>query len=162
MSEFHCALVRRSMFEKVGGLDEKMLSTKEHIDFCMTVREAGGSVWFEPASIITYVFPCRARPMSPEDWPFFALRWSNSYGTRSLDHFVRKWGLRTDPGYVRSKQGIYATRRLQGMLIPMMRRVPVLKRNDKLAKRVARMTMFPERLINAAYVAQQDRRARSA
>jgi hypothetical protein len=43
------------------------------------------------------------------------------------------------------------------MLIPMMRRVPLLKRSDGLAKRAARLIMFPERLANEAYVWFLDR-----
>jgi GT2 family glycosyltransferase len=159
MCEFHCALARRDVFEKIGPLDEGLMSTKEHIDFSMSVRDAGGTVWFEPASVVTYVFPCRARPMTPEDWPFFALRWSDAYGQRSLEHFIRKWGLRTRPDYVASKNGIYAMRRMQGMLIPMMRRVPVIGRNEGLARKFARASLFPERIVNASWVALQDRRA---
>ena len=66
----------------------------------MSVRQAGGTVWFEPSSVVTYVFPCRARPMTPEDWPFFALRWSDAYGRRSLEHFIAKWNLKTKADYV--------------------------------------------------------------
>ena len=159
MCEFHCVLARRDVFDRIGPLDEKMLSTKEHIDFSMSVKKAGGRVVFEPASVVTYVFPCRARPLNPEDWPFFALRWSDSYGRRSLEHFIAKWNLKTKPDYVRSKQGIYAMRRLQGILIPMMRRMPVIGRNDRLAKALARASMAPERIVNAGYVARHDRRA---
>ena len=157
MCEFHCALARRDVFDRVGPLDEAMLSTKEHIDFCMMVKQSGGTVWFEPSSIITYVFPCRARPMEPEDWPFFSLRWSNAYGARSLEHFIDKWGLRTPDGYVDSKRMIYIMRRYQGILTPMMFRVPGLRKNPALAKRAARAVMFPERLMNAWLVARQDR-----
>lgn len=159
MCEFHCALARRDVFDRIGPLDENLMSTKEHIDFSMSVRQAGGTVWFEPASVVTYVFPCRARPMTAEDWPFFALRWSDAYGTRSLQHFIAKWGLKTKADYVASKKDIYAMRRMQGMLIPMMRKMPLLGRNDKLARKVARASMFPERLVNATWVAVQDRRA---
>jgi GT2 family glycosyltransferase len=61
MCEFHCVMARRDVFDRFGPLDEKLLSTKEHIDFSMTVRKNGGKVVFEPASVVTYVFPCRAR-----------------------------------------------------------------------------------------------------
>ena len=157
MCEFHCALFRRDAFDRFGPLDEKLLSTKEHIDMSMTVRQGGGTVWFEPASVITYVFPCRARPMNPEDWPFFALRWSDAYGQRSLDHFIAKWNLKPKPDYVASKRRTYAGRRMQGMLVPMMRRLPVIGKNDGWAKKLARASMFPERLVNAAMVRRQDR-----
>ncbi|WP_308917114.1 glycosyltransferase family 2 protein [Jannaschia sp. LMIT008] len=160
MSEFHCALTRRDVFDRIGPLDEGMLSTKEHIDFCMMVKAAGGSVWFEPSSVVTYVFPCRARPMSPEDWPFFSLRWSNAYGLRSLNHFIAKWNLSVPDGYVARKRQIYVLRRLQGILTPMMFRVPGLRAKPSLAKRAARVTMFPERIVNRILVERQDRRAR--
>ncbi|MEM9797436.1 MAG: glycosyltransferase [Pseudomonadota bacterium] len=162
MCEFHCALARRSVFDRIGPLDEAMLSTKEHIDFSMMVKKSGGEVWFEPASVITYVFPCRARPMTPEDWPFFALRWSNSYGRRSLDHFIRKWNLKTAPDYVASKRQIYIMRRLQGMMIPMMFRVPLLNKNDTLVRKIARALLGPERVVNEIMVALQDRKAARA
>ena len=157
MCEFHCVLTRRDVFDRIGPLDEKMLSTKEHIDFSMSVKAAGGKVVFEPASVITYVFPCRARPLNREDWPFFALRWSDAYGQRSLEHFIAKWGLKTKPSYVRDKRGIYAMRRMQGILIPMMRKMPLVGRNDRIAKAMARASMAPERLLNATHVARHDR-----
>ncbi len=159
MCEFHCTLVRRSVFDQIGPLDEQLLSTKEHIDFSMSVKQAGGEVWFEPSSVVTYVFPCRARPMTPEDWPFFALRWSNAYGRRSLNHFISKWNLKTNQDYVASKRRLYMFRRFQGMLIPMMRSIPIIGRNDAVAKKAARLLMAPERLINEVLVALQDRRA---
>lgn len=158
MCEFHCALARRDVFDRLGPLDEELLSTKEHIDFSMTVKGAGGSVWFEPSSVVTYVFPCRARPLLPADWPFFSLRWSDAYGKRSLEHFIRKWGLRPDPDYVASKRKIYTIRRMQGILIPLMCKVPLLGRHEGLARKAARASLFPERLVNASWVALQDRR----
>ncbi len=159
MCEFHCVLARRDVFDRIGPLDEKLLSTKEHIDFSMSVRQAGGIVWFEPSSVVTYVFPCRARPMTPEDWPFFALRWSDAYGRRSLEHFIAKWSLRTKGNYVDSKKRLYAMRRMQGLLIPLMRRVPLLGQNERFVRKAARVSTFPERLVNASWVALEDRRA---
>ena len=161
MCEFHCVLARRSVFDTIGPLDENMLSTKEHIDFSMSVKQAGGSVWFEPKSVITYVFPCRQRPMSAEDWPFFSLRWSNDYGRRSLEHFIRKWNLDTPADYVESKKMIYILRRWQGILIPFMRALPLVGRSDAFAKKAARWAMFPERLINQFLVARHDRKVSS-
>jgi hypothetical protein len=34
LAEFHCVLVRTEIFEQIGFLDEAMLNTKEHLDFC--------------------------------------------------------------------------------------------------------------------------------
>ncbi|MDR7194156.1 glycosyltransferase family 2 protein [Luteimonas terrae] len=36
-----CALVRRSVFEEVGGLDEELVVAFNDVDFCIRVREAG-------------------------------------------------------------------------------------------------------------------------
>lgn len=155
--EFHCVLARRSLFDEIGPLDEGMLSTKEHIDFSMSARAAGHSVWFEPASVVTYVFPSRARPLEPSDWPFFALRWSDIYGERSLQHFLKKWNLRPDDGYVKGKRQIYAYRRVQGILIPMMRKVPLISRSRTLTERAARALSPIERGINRVLVATQSR-----
>ncbi len=161
MCEFHCALVRRDVFAKTGPLDEALLSTKEHIDFSMAVRAAGEKVWFEPASVITYVFPCRARPLNPEDWPFFALRWSSVYGERSLAHLLAKWRLATTPDYVASKRAIYSMRRRQGILIPMMRKVPWLGKWARFARVAARLASPVEEVVNRGLVAWHERRVLS-
>jgi GT2 family glycosyltransferase len=41
MVEFHCMLVRRSLFDCVGTLDEKLSSASEHMDLCLLARNAG-------------------------------------------------------------------------------------------------------------------------
>ena len=45
--EFHCMLVRTSTFERTGPLDEELLSFLDHVDFCLAVHKAGGSVYLE-------------------------------------------------------------------------------------------------------------------
>ncbi len=123
--EFHCVLVRRSVFDRVGKLDEGMLATKEHIDFCMGVIKAGGSVWFEPASVATYFFPTRQRAIVMQDWPFFLVRWSPEWQHRSMEHFRRKWGLASE-GYLKSRQALYGWRHYEGIIKPAMRKIPVI------------------------------------
>jgi GT2 family glycosyltransferase len=54
-AEFHCMLVRRDIFDTIGLLDEKLLSTREHIDFSMSVTNARGKIYCEPDSVTTYV-----------------------------------------------------------------------------------------------------------
>lgn len=88
--EFHCMLVRTEVFEKIGLLDEGLLSTHEHIDFCLNVREAGGSIYFEPQSAMTYIPP---PVMAWSDLRYFMLRWSDKWQMASLRHFQRKWNL---------------------------------------------------------------------
>ena len=126
--EFHCALVRKAAFERFGELDENLLATKEHIDFCMTVWAKGGRVMFEPKSVVTYLFPSRARPLTREDWPYFALRWSPLWQQKSLDHFQRKWSLHSDP-YFETRKGMLHWRHAEGIVKPFVRRIPVVRRS---------------------------------
>ena len=93
--EFHCMLVRREVFQDLGPLDEALLSTREHLDICLTVREAGGTVWFEPNAVVTYV---TATSFAWTDIPYYLLRWSDSWGRTSLRHFEQKWKLDTSAG----------------------------------------------------------------
>jgi cellulose synthase/poly-beta-1,6-N-acetylglucosamine synthase-like glycosyltransferase len=122
-AEFHCMLVRAEALERVGPFDEALLSTREHEDFCLAVRDRGGEVWFEPASVVTYLPPPRrprtnhvfGPPLRPSDVPFYALRWSELWNTRSIDYFVGKHGL--EPEY-RSRVGIMNAQR-QSLLTPV-------------------------------------------
>ncbi|MEO0981719.1 MAG: glycosyltransferase [Pseudomonadota bacterium] len=154
--EFHCVLVRRSVFEKTGPFDENMLSTKEHIDFCMGVHQAGGRVYFEPASVVTYVFPCGASPLERADWPFFALRWSDDWGRRSLEHFHAKWRLKKTE-YIADKMKIYSGRRMEGMVRPLVRRLPIVGQSKFLTRAVCRVIRPFERLRNAQITAAHAR-----
>lgn len=88
--EFHTVLVAMQAFEKIGALDEGLLNHAEHADLSLSIRQAGGTVFIEPASRITYVPP---RKLSDEDRHFFELRWSEAWNEASLNHFIRKWEL---------------------------------------------------------------------
>lgn len=49
-------MVRRSEFEKTGGLDERYFVWFEEVDFCRQVVENGGETWYTPAAkCIDYV-----------------------------------------------------------------------------------------------------------
>ena len=119
LAEFHCVLVRRSIFDQVGLLDEAMLNTKEHLDFCMTVREAGRAVFFEPASLVTYV------PGPPQEWAdvhYYMLRWSNNWTLESLKHIREKWDLAED-GYFQNKYKKLGWRRYGNLIEPLSRQL---------------------------------------
>ena len=152
-AEFHCMLVRREALARVGGFDEALLSTREHEDFCLAVRDHGGDVWFEPASVVTYLPPPR-RPQTghifgpalhPSDVPFYSLRWSELWNRRSIDHFVEKHGLEVD---YRSRVGIMNAQR-QSMLTPvraLTRRVLGTRAESAVAHALYRA----ERIVNRA------------
>lgn len=88
--EFHGMLVRAAVFDQIGRLDEGLLSTREHLDLCLRLKEVGGEVWSEMDSAITYENP---PPVTRSDLPFFMLRWSEAWNRASLEHFARKYGL---------------------------------------------------------------------
>lgn len=90
--EFHCMLVRTAVFEQVS-LDQRLLSTREHLDLCLQVAATGGEVWFEPASRVTYATP---PPVVLADVPYFLLRWSEAWNEASLAHFCAKYGIHGD------------------------------------------------------------------
>ena len=83
-------LVRSEAFQSVGTLDEQLLSVHEHIDFCLRVNQAGGSVYLEPKAVVTYI------PSPPYDWtdlPYFMLRWSEQWNIATTNRFCEKWGV---------------------------------------------------------------------
>jgi GT2 family glycosyltransferase len=88
--EFHCMLVRRAVLQELGPLDEALLSTREHVDLCLTVRAAGGKIWFEPNAVVTYV---ATQSFAWSDIPYYLLRWSDMWAKASLRHFEQKWNL---------------------------------------------------------------------
>ena len=159
--EFHCVLARRDLFDRIGPLDEKMLATKEHLDFCMSVHEAGGKVMIEPASVVTYLFPTRHHAMSPADFPFFLVRWSNDWQRRSLDHFRDKWGVAEDE-YFLQRYDRLGWRRREGVVKTLVKKTPVLGRNRTFVRGVTRVLDPAAWVIAKLLVARQDRQQRAA
>ena len=88
--EFHCLFARTEIFNTLGPLDEQLKGTREHIDLCLQVQEAGGSIFFEPQSLITYVPP---PPFKWADIKFYLVRWSSEWTLPTLHHFYKKWDL---------------------------------------------------------------------
>ncbi len=92
LNEFHCVLVRTDFFAHNGALDEKLLSMAEETDFSISVSSSGGSMFFEPASKVSYIPPSPER-LLPSDMPFFSLRWSTDWVRRSVEYMVDKHNL---------------------------------------------------------------------
>lgn len=108
--EFHCMLISTEAGHRTGPFDERLLSMHEHEDFCLAVRQRGGSVYFEPLSVITYIAP---PPFAWSDLPFFMLRWSEGWNFDSHQHFQAKWELRKDdPNLVIARQWARDHRRM--------------------------------------------------
>lgn len=114
--EFHCMLVRRDVFERLGPLDEGFLNTKEHVDLCMAVTQTDGSIYFEPTSMITYV------PGISWHWTdlnLYMLRWSDAWEKASLVHLKDKWNLSNDI-YFSHKYKALGWRRRKMILAPIL------------------------------------------
>jgi GT2 family glycosyltransferase len=85
--EFHCMLVRTDVFQRVGPLDEGLISFLDHVDFCLDVADVGGSVYIEPAAVVTHLAP---PPFAWSDLPCFLLRWSDAWMEPSIRRFAEK------------------------------------------------------------------------
>ena len=156
LAEFHTVLARTEVLRSIGGFDEEMLNTREHLDFCLGVARAGGSVWFEPASVVTYV---PGPPFALPDIPFYMLRWSDDWERRSLQHFRQKWDLADDEFFQR-RLGRLGWRRDMSLLKPFSRRVTLGRRGSG---RVEAALRRPERVLNRFLTDRYRReRARSA
>ena len=100
--EFHCMLARRETLEKLGPLDEGLSSLFEHCDLSLSVRRAGGALWFEPESVVAY-HP--ATNLRWSDLRYFNLRWSDPWNRASLARFQEKWQLDPDSPGIESALG---------------------------------------------------------
>jgi len=49
-----CLLVARDAFDRVGGFDERFFLYFEDIDFCLRLRRAGGTVWYDPSVTVVH------------------------------------------------------------------------------------------------------------
>jgi len=96
--ELHCCLVRKAVFEQLGPLDEQIMSNGTEEDLCLTALKAGKSIYFEPASVITYVLP---NDLSISDMSLFFTRWSQAWSDVSLKRFQEKWNLTEDSPVIR-------------------------------------------------------------
>lgn len=88
--EFHTALFDRERLVQLGGPDERMLSQGDHLDLALRVQAAGGSIWLEPTSVVTYAIPHR---VALPDLPFFLGRWSHSWTVDSRRAFSAAHGV---------------------------------------------------------------------
>ncbi|MFM2042748.1 MAG: hypothetical protein RLY86_1324 [Pseudomonadota bacterium] len=133
LAEFHCMLVRADFLKEVGGLDEGLLSSREHVDICLQAKAMDAPVWLEPASVVTYVHDSRLRA---SDLAYYMLRWSDDWERRSLLHLVEKHDLSTR-GMLAGRFRSLGWRRRAYVLDPFVDRMP-LGGEASLARRAAR------------------------
>lgn len=96
--EFHCTLVRKSFLDRIGGLDERLI-TREQMDFAMHIKNQNGRATFASNARVTY------RAFDPieriEDLHYFLFRWSDKKVVRSLSAFEQSWQVDPDKKRVR-------------------------------------------------------------
>jgi GT2 family glycosyltransferase len=152
--EFHCMLARTAVFkaepfQKTGGLlDEGMMATREHIDFCFMVTESGGSIYSDRTAVITTdtvgiatnkegLIKWFGELKQPEfklyDLPYFMLRWNDAWDLASLHHLRDKWNLTEDKYFTRRYAGL-GNRRRELLIDPLVKRLTWGKGNDRLEK----------------------------
>ena len=132
--EFHTLLVRRQVYQQLGPLDEGLMCHAEHGDLCLSVLQAGGTIWLEPDSEITYVPP---KKLAAEDREFFFLRWSEAWMAANQKHFSDKWQLahvKEAPG--RGRDWVAQHRRYGLACLPAMRKIIGRKLTRSIEKRV--------------------------
>lgn len=154
--EFHCMLVDMRVFEKLGKLDEQFLNTKEHVDLCLAVAEAGDPIYFEPASLITYV------PGIAWNWAdlhYYMLRWSDAWETQSLEHLQQKWRLPED-AYFAQKRKALGWRRRKMILAPLLQRLTFGSVKSRFVEKVLMYGLLVpvDRALNAYLTARHARK----
>jgi GT2 family glycosyltransferase len=76
-----CLLIRRSVIERVGLLDERFFMYGEDLDWCLRARQAGWSVRYEPGTVVRHQHGAASRQR--------ALR-TTIHFFRAMDLFYRK------------------------------------------------------------------------
>jgi GT2 family glycosyltransferase len=151
LAEYHCVLVRKAALDRIGGLDEEMLNTREHLDLCLEVIRSGGTIWFEPESVVTYLLP---PPLALRDLHLYMLRWSDDWERRSLEHFRSKWDLTADE-FFQARIRRLGWRRKTSILTPVVRRLTLGRGSARLERALTPL----ERRLNR-WVTSHDARVR--
>ena len=152
--EFHCMLARTSLFATDpfkatdGLLDEGMMATREHIDFCFMVATAGGSIYSDRTAIVTtdtvgiaknktglmeWFGQVQLPDFKPYDIPYFMLRWCDAWDLASLNHLRQKWNLSEDKYFKKRYAGL-GSRRRELLIDPLVNRLTFGRGSDRLTK----------------------------
>jgi hypothetical protein len=113
----------------------------------MTVAQAGGTVYFEPDSLVTYV------PGPPLEWTdlhFYMLRWSDAWTLGSLQRIREKWNLSED-GYFQTKYKKLGVRRISTIIKPFVRRVNFGFENKPLKRTLKKLDRKFNRYLSDRY-----------
>ena len=78
-----CLMVKRSVFDEVGGLEEELKVAFNDVDFCLKVREKGYMIVYNP-DVELYHYESKSRGM--EDTPEKIARFGSE-----IDYMRKKW-----------------------------------------------------------------------
>lgn len=99
-----CLLIRKKVYEEVGGMDEHLAVSYNDVDLCLKLREAGYLVVYDA---FTHLYHYESRSRGYEDSPQKQARLA-----REAEYMKNKWKhvMGTDPYYNRNlslKNGYY-------------------------------------------------------
>lgn len=148
--EFHCLMVRRSVFARIGPFDPVIVS-KEHLDFSWRVARAGLAIWVEPKAVVTFLVPSDNDPVKFADLSYFLLRWSPAWQRRSHDLLKQRWGFQ-ESGFISSRRQLADWRIVDHVVKPILRSVPLLGTRWGFVERGARL-LYPIAALAASMLA---------
>lgn len=120
--EFHCLLMRKAFYDRMGGLDERLI-TREQMDLALRAKALGGKVTFEKASHVTYLAYNR---FEANDIDYHLFRWADALAVRSIEAFEDCWDVKLNEHHIRFAW------------IERHRRRAVVSRHPKLARILGR------------------------
>lgn len=92
-----CMMVRRSVYEEVGGFEEALAVAFNDVDFCLKVREKGYDILYEPLVCLKHY---ESKSRGREDTAEKQLRFQSE-----VDYMQEKWKTvleKGDPYYSRN------------------------------------------------------------
>lgn len=169
--EFHCMLVQAAVFAKVGLLDEGMLATREHIDFCFMVTQIGGSIYSEREAVVTTdTIGIETNQKGLVDWfgaaqlpdfqwsdlYYFMLRWNDDWDLASLHHLRDKWNL-TEDDYFKKRYKKVGARRHELLIKPLVHRLTFGRGSKQLESLLIPLERLINRMVYRHYQQQEIR-----
>ncbi|AFY59183.1 putative glycosyltransferase [Rivularia sp. PCC 7116] len=95
--DFSCVLVRTAIFRQIGSFDENLMNFAQGIDFSLSVFAAGGTIYLESESIVSYL---KTTELKLSDIPYYLLIWNYVWKRKSIHHFQEKWGLAKNAKFI--------------------------------------------------------------
>jgi GT2 family glycosyltransferase len=95
-----CVLVRRELYERLGGFDEAFFLYSEEVDLLCRAAEAGAEAWYDPAAEVVHVWggtAGRASALTLEEQARSHVRYLSKHATQATARrarFVLLTGLR--------------------------------------------------------------------